>query len=184
MENEDNKVIKTYKGFNENLQCRGFQYEVGKTYEIPEGEKISLCENGFHAVDGDVSPLQVFDYYEPSINGNRSRYCEVEVSGRTASDGNKVVGSKIKIGAEIGIPGLIRAHFEWVKRHITNENNAEACQPATAGSYGAATAGDSGAATAGDSGRARRQLRYQGMEDLGCGRRNHQGRYLVHLERR
>ena len=170
MENNEEMTIKTVKGFDSNLKCRNLQYEVGKTYEIPEGEKIGLCENGFHAVDGDVSPLKVFDYYEPSINGNRSRYCEVEVSGRTASDGNKVVGSKIKIGAEIGIPGLIRAHFEWVKRHITNENNAEAGQPATAGdrgaatagdrgaatagSYGAATAGDSGAATAGDSGAA------------------------------
>ena len=147
MENNEEMTIKTVKGFDSNLKCRNLQYEVGKTYEIPEGEKIGLCENGFHAVDGDVSPLQVFDYYEPSINGNRSRYCEVEVSGRTASYGNKVVGSKIKIGAEIGIPGLIRAHFEWVKRHITNENNAEAGQPATAGSYGVATAGDSGAAT-------------------------------------
>jgi hypothetical protein len=152
MENEDSKVIKAYKGFDKDLKCRGFQYEVGKEYEI--AGDVKCCKNGFHAVDGDVSPLQVFDYYEPSINGNRSRYCEVEVSGRTASDGNKVVGSKIKIGAEIGIPGLIRAHFEWVKRHITNENNAEAGQPATAGSFGAATAGDSGAATAGNRGAA------------------------------
>ena len=154
MENNEEMTIKTVKGFDSNLKCRNLQYEVGKTYEIPEGEKIGLCKNGFHAVDGDVSPLQVFDYYDPSINGNRSRYCEVEVSGRTASDGNKVVGSKIKIGAEIGIPGLIRAHFEWVKRHITNENNAEAGQPATAGDSGAATAGNYGAATAGDSGAA------------------------------
>ena len=152
--NEENKVIKAYKGFDKNLKCRNFQYEVGQTYEIPEGEKIGLCENGFHAVDGDVSPLKVFNYYEPSISGDRSRYCEVEVSGRTASDGNKVVGSKIKIGAEIGIPGLIRAHFEWVKRHITNENNAEEGHPATAGSYGAATAGYRGAATAGSYGAA------------------------------
>ena len=154
MENNEEMTIKTVKGFDSNLKCRNLQYEVGKTYEIPEGEKIGLCKNGFHAVDGDVSPLQVFDYYDPSINGNRSRYCEVEVSGRTASDGNKVVGSKIKIGAEIGIPGLIRAHFEWVKRHITNENNAEAGQPATAGDSGAATAGYRGAATAGNCGAA------------------------------
>ena len=153
MENNE-KTIKTVKGFDSNLKCRNLQYEVGKTYEIAEGDKIGLCENGFHAIDGDVSPLQVFAYYAPSNNGNRSRYCEVEVSGRTESDGKKVVGSKIKICAEIGIPGLIRAHFEWVKRHITNENNAEAGQTVTAGDSGAATAGDSGAATAGYSGAA------------------------------
>ena len=146
MENNE-KTIKTVKGFDSNLKCRNLQYEVGKTYEIAEGDKIGLCENGFHAIDGDVSPLQVFAYYAPSNNGNRSRYCEVEVSGRTESDGKKVVGSKIKICAEIGIPVLIRAHFEWVKRHITNENNAEAGQPATAGDSGAATAGSYGAAT-------------------------------------
>ena len=161
-------IIKTVKGFDENLQCINLQYKVGMTYEIPEGEKIGLCKNGFHAINCDVSPLQVFDYYMPSINGNRSRYCEVEVNGRIESDGNKVVGSKIKIGAEIGIPGLIRAHFDWVKRHITNENNAEAGQPATAGSYGAATAGDSGAATAGDSGAA--TAGYRGAATAGyCG---------------
>ncbi len=151
---EKETTIKTVKGFDENLQCRGFQYEVGKEYSLPEGESAELCEKGFHAVDGDKSPLSVFDYYEPSICGKKSRYCEVEFFGNTKSDGNKMVGSRIKIGAEIGIPGLIKAHFEWVKRHITNENNAEEGQPATAGDSGAATAGYRGAATAGDSGAA------------------------------
>ena len=41
--------MKGYKGFDKDLSCRGFQYEIGKTYEC-EG-KITLCENGFH-VDG------------------------------------------------------------------------------------------------------------------------------------
>ena len=155
-------IIKTVKGFDENLQCLNFQYEVGKEYSLPKGESAELCKKGFHAVNIDKSPLSVFDYYEPSIYGRKSRYCEVEFFGNTKSVGNKMVGSRIKIGAEIGISGLIKAHFEWVKRHIKNENNAEEGQPAmagdsgaaTAGDYGAATAGYRGAATAGDSGAA------------------------------
>ena len=151
---EKETIIKTVKGFDEDLQCINFQYEVGKEYSLPKGESAELCKKGFHAVNIDKSPLSVFDYYEPSIYGKKSRYCEVEFFGNTKSVGNKMVGSRIKIGAEIGISGLIKAHFEWVKRHIKNENNAEEGQPATAGYCGAATAGDSGAATAGNRGAA------------------------------
>ena len=129
---------KAIKGFDENLKCKGFQYEVGKSYE--QSGKIEACENGFHCIKPDADPLNVFSYYPPSNNGKRSRYCEVEVSG-TIDDSrdDKIACSKIKIGAEIGIPGLIRAHMEWVREHITNENNAEEGQPATAGYRGAAT---------------------------------------------
>ena len=144
---EKETIIKTVKGFDEDLQCINFQYEVGKEYSLPKGESAELCKKGFHAVNIDKSPLSVFDYYEPSIYGKKSRYCEVEFFGNTKSVGNKMVGSRIKIVAEIGISGLIKAHFEWVKRHIKNENNAEEGQPATAGDYGAATAGYRGAAT-------------------------------------
>ena len=144
---------KAIKGFDENLKCRDFQYEVGKSYE--QSGKIEACENGFHCIKPDADPLNVFSYYPPSSNGKRSRYCEVEAFG-TIDDSrdDKIACSKIKIGAEIGIPGLIRAHMEWVREHITNENNAEEGQPATAGYSGAATAGDYGAATAGYSGAA------------------------------
>ena len=121
----EKKIIKTIKGFSNELKCRDMQYEIGKTYELPKGEEVELCARGFHALSEDESPLKIFDYYNPSECGNRSRYCEVEVSGDVKSDGSKIAGSRIKIGAEIGIPGLIRAHFEWVKRRITNENNAE-----------------------------------------------------------
>ena len=39
-------MVKGYKGFNQDLTCRGFQYEIGKTYEY-NGE-IELCSSGFH----------------------------------------------------------------------------------------------------------------------------------------
>ena len=141
------KVITSFKGFDNDLKCRGFQYEVGKEFQEPAA---TVCNRGFHACE---SPLEVFQHYAP---GEGSRYCVVEQSGYLDReiDSTKIASSKIKIGAEIGIAGLIKAHVEYVKSKCTNEHTAEEGKPATAGSYGAATAGDSGAATAGDSGAA------------------------------
>ena len=144
----EEKVIKAYKGFDQDLKCRGFQYEVGKTYK--HDGNVVMCKSGFHAIPDDESPLNVFGFYPPA----QSRYCEVECGGETVKDDCKVSCSEIKIGAEIGILGLVKAHVEWVKKNITNENNAEKGKPATAGDRGAATAGDRGAATAGKHGAA------------------------------
>ena len=115
--------IKTIKGFDHELKCRGMQYEIGKTYTLPEGEKIKMCGNGFHAIAPDETPLRVFDYYPPcDENGNPARYCVVEVGGETDSNDEKIVGSELTVGAEIGIPGLVKAHIEWVKRHLIDDD--------------------------------------------------------------
>ena len=113
------ETIKTYKGFDKDLKCRDFQYEVGKTYETDRAE---ICEEGFHAISPDASPLTAFDYYAPCEESGQSRYCEVEVSGDVDKGDDKICGKKITIGAEIGIPGLVKAHVEWVKEHIEKEN--------------------------------------------------------------
>ncbi len=132
------ETIKSYKGFDKDLKCRGFQYEIGKEYEEPEAD---VCRAGFHACE---RPLDVFNHYCP-VN---SRFCEVEQSGELSrdTDDSKVASTKIKIGAEIGVPGLVKAQIEWVKAHTTTEHTD--LERATAGSYGAATAGSYGAATA------------------------------------
>ena len=138
--------IKAYKAFDKDLSCRGFKYEVGKEYE--ETGDIKACKKGFHACP---YPLDVFGYYAPA----RSRFCEVEQSGQIDdSESDKVCSSKIRIGAELDIRGLVKAAISFVKERCTNECNAEPGKPATAGDRGAATAGDRGAATAGDSGAA------------------------------
>ena len=111
---------KCIKGFNSDLSCNGFQYEPGNTYTIPEDE-LSICNRGFHAIDEDECPLAVFDYYPPSIDGKPSRYFEVEIGGKTEKEDEKICGSEIRVGAEIGILGLVKAHIEWVKRHIKKE---------------------------------------------------------------
>lgn len=132
--------IKAYKAFDKDLSCRGFKYEVGKEYE--ETGDIKACKKGFHACP---YPLDVFGYYAPA----RSRFCEVEQSGQIDdSESDKVCSSKIRIGAELDIRGLVKAAVSFVKERCTNECNADPGKPATAGDRGAATAGDSGAATA------------------------------------
>ena len=138
--------LKTYKAFDKDLSCRGFKYEVGKEYE--ETGDIKACEKGFHACP---YPLDVFGYYAPA----GSRFCEVEQSGKIdGSESDKVCSSKIRIGAELDIRGLVKAAVSFVKERCTNECNAEPGKPATAGDRGAATAGDRGAATAGNYGAA------------------------------
>jgi hypothetical protein len=113
---------KCIKGFDSELKCRDFQYEVGKEYKT-EDNKISICKKGFHAIDEDECPLSVFDYYPPcDDNGTPNRYCEVEIGGNTEKRDEKIVGSEIKIGAEIGIPGIVKAHIEWVKRHLIDDD--------------------------------------------------------------
>ena len=85
-------VITSYKGFDKNMKCRGFQYEVGKEYEM-DGE-IKCCKQGFHACK---SPMEVWDYYDMLS----SRYAEVEQSGKIDKEENstKVCSSRIKIKA-------------------------------------------------------------------------------------
>ena len=124
--------IKAYKAFDKDLSCRGFKYEVGKEYE--ETGDIKACEKGFHACP---YPLDVFGYYVPA----GSRFCEVEQSGKIDdSESDKVCSSKIRIGAELDIRGLVKAAVSFVKERCTNECNADPGKPATAGDYGAATA--------------------------------------------
>ena len=137
--------MKAYKGFNNDMTCRGFQYEEGKTYETGEAK---LCQSGFHAYE---DPLDCFGYYAPG----KSVFREVEledVSEERQSADSKVVAKKITIGAEISVAKICDLKFAYVKERTTNENNAEPGKAASAGSYGAASAGESGAASAGDYG--------------------------------
>ena len=102
------KKIIAYKGFDKNLKCRDFQYEVGKEYEM-DGD-IKCCERGFHACE---SPLEVFDHYD-MLN---SRFAKVEQSGEIDKEENstKVCSSKIKVKAELKLADIINLGVEWIK---------------------------------------------------------------------
>ena len=111
-------VITSYKAFDKNMKCRGFQYEVGKEYEM-DGE-IKCCNRGFHACK---SPMEVLDYYDMFD----SRYAEVEQSGKIDKEENstKVCSSRIKIKAELKLADIINIGVEWLK-DITSPSKVKA----------------------------------------------------------
>lgn len=129
--------METYKGFNKDMTAKnGYQYEEGKEYEE---EKAVACECGFHACE---YPLDCFEYYSPA----NSVYHIVEQSGELSknSSDTKVASTKIKIGAEISIAGLVKAAIEHTKERTKPECDATGkCGASSAtGLYGSAIAGD------------------------------------------
>ena len=133
-----------YKGFDKNMCCRDQQYEVGREYEWNE---IEICRKGGHFCE---NPLDVFGYYPPSD----SRYAVVESNGeeQKETEDSKVCTSKLKICAEIRLPGLITAGVKFILDRVNwsdkKESNTEYQSAATnTGDRSAATnTGDRSAA--------------------------------------
>lgn len=139
------KVVKSYKGFNKDMTCRGFQYEEGKEYET---SKAIVCNEGFHACE---YPLDCLGYYSP----NTSVYHEVEQTGEFSSDSDsedsKIASTKIKIGAKLSIAGLVQAAIDFTKsKTFTTQDATGYCGASSAtGNYGASSAtGYKGASSA------------------------------------
>lgn len=139
------KVVKSYKGFNKDMTCRGFQYKEGKEYEI---SKAVVCNEGFHACE---HPWDCLGYYPP----NTSVYHEVEQTGEFSSDsGNrdsKIASTKIKIGAKLSITGLVQAAIDFTKsKTVTTQDVTGNCGVSSAtGTCGASSAtGYKGASSA------------------------------------
>ena len=108
---EENKEIIAYKGFNQDWTCRGYRYEIGKTYE--HKEYVEVCESGFHACE---YPLDVFSYYNPS----ESKFAVVKMSGKISkgTDDSKIASAKITVDAEINIYEMAQKAVEWIKGKI------------------------------------------------------------------
>ena len=102
---EERKII-AYKGFNGDMTCRDFQYEVGKGYIRKGG--VGLCKGGFYAYR---NPFYVLDDYKNMFN---SKYCIVEQSGVMKERYDKQVSSKISIKEEIGWQGLFKAGIDYI----------------------------------------------------------------------
>ena len=135
-------MINGFKGFDKDLKCRGFQFEVGGKYEE---EKAKACETGFHFCE---FPFDVFGYYNPAD----SRFCEVVGKGKTDKhDGDsKVACTKLEVGAEIGLPGVISAGVKFILEKAESKENATGDRSAATntGDRSAATnTGDQSAAT-------------------------------------
>ena len=156
------KKIIAYKGFDKDLKCLDFQYEIGKEY-IHKGD-VEPCASGFHACE---YPLDVFRYYNPA----GSRFAEVEASGEIVPHEDKICCEKIKIKTELTLGALIQAavkftfnRVQWTKKnHVEKEKKAASAT----GDYGAASAtGFRGAASAtGGCGAASAT----GKESIACG---------------
>ena len=137
------EVIKSYKGFNKDMTCRGFQYEEGKEYEE---EKADACHSGFHACE---YPLDCLNYYSP----NTSVYHEVEQSGEfdRDTDDSKVASTKIKVGVRLDVAGLVKAAINFTMSRVKKEagSNEDYGASSATGDYGASSAtGDYGASSA------------------------------------
>ena len=141
----ETKIVKSIKGTDVNLQCRGFQFELGKEYST-EG-RIIACENGFHACPVEHHPFSVFDYYAPA----GSRFFEVSQSGSGNPSGNKLASATIRIDFELTIGDLVKRAWEYVWARATKTDEAH-----VAGDQGAASStGYRGAASStGDQGAA------------------------------
>ena len=139
--------MRVYKGTDKDMKCRGFQYKLGEA-AVFDGEP-HLCRAGLHACE---QPIDVLNHYAP----NKSRYFEAdaeEVTDERESDDSKIVAKKMTLKAEIGVPGLVKAQIEYVKRQIGFDDaikraNAEKKNHATGYQGAASTTGYQGAASA------------------------------------
>ena len=127
--------MKAYKGFKNDMTCRGFRYEEGKEYHE---ERAECCDTGFHACE---YPLDCFRYYEPAD----SVYHEVEQTGDIdkSDEDSKVASTEIKIGAKIGIPGLVQAAIEYTSKRCEkkaeNRNTGDCGASSNTGDCGASS---------------------------------------------
>ena len=139
-------AVHSIKGFDADFSCRGFKFEIGKTYEV--GGKIKACKNGFHACPVDAHPLSVLEFYPPT-----SRFAEVVQDRDSDREGSKLASAKITIGVELSIGDLAQRAVKWVFDRanwtfgVVAEGDNEGVT--ASGTRGAATAsGEQGAATA------------------------------------
>ena len=139
-------MIKAFKAFNKDFQCRDFQFEVGKTYEESEA---SLCNQGFHACE---NPLDTLNYYD--LCESRFAVVELEETDEKQEDDSKRVGKKISIKAELSLKDFIKASIEYLFDTTKAEENSGYSAKLASSGYSAklASSGDSAKlASSGDS---------------------------------
>ena len=140
------KII-AYKAMDKNMQCRGKQYEVGKTYYEDEAD---CCHAGMHACE---NPLDVLHYY-PLRGG--PRFFEVECGGNVdkSEEDSKLACTELTVKGEVNFAGLVKATVNAVFNRVKGKEPFSSGNYSTAGSSGnSSTAGSSGySSTAGSSG--------------------------------
>ena len=135
--------MKAYKGFNKDLTCMGYRYEIGKTYECEDAE---VCDHGFHAC---LRPADVFAYYVPVL----SRYCEVDVDEdglSRSNDDSKVAARRITIVREISLQELHEAQLEYARDHAEESKTGGNWSAVTGGYRSTVTGGNRSSVTSGN----------------------------------
>ena len=135
--------MKAYKGFNKDLTCMGYRYEIGKTYECEDAE---VCDHGFHAC---LRPADVFAYYAPVL----SRYCEVDVDEdglSRSNDDSKVAARRITIVREISLQELHEAQLEYARDHAEESKTGGNWSAVTGGYRSTVTGGNRSSVTGGN----------------------------------
>lgn len=140
------KII-AYKAMDKNMQCRGKQYEVGKTYHE---DKADCCHAGMHACE---NPLEVLYYYPLK---DSPRFFEVECGGNVDKSGedSKLACTELTVKGELNFAGLVKATVNAVFNRVNGKEPFSSGNYSTAGTSGyGSTAGTSGNySTAGSSG--------------------------------
>ena len=140
------KII-AYKAMDKNMQCRGKQYEVGKTYHEDEAD---CCHAGMHACE---NPLDVLHYYPLK---DSPRFFEVECGGNVdkSVEDSKLACTELTVKGEVNFAGLVKATVNAVFNRVKGKGPFSSGDFSTAGSSGYfSTAGSSGDfSTAGSSG--------------------------------
>ncbi|HEP8275895.1 hypothetical protein KKQ57_20275 [Pseudomonas aeruginosa] len=108
---EVEEIVTAYKGFKQDLTCRGYQFEIGGTYKH-EGE-VKACASGFHSCE---YPLDVFGYYAPG----ESRFAIVKASGKLSrhDDDSKIASATLVVEAEINMPTMISRAIDWIMSKV------------------------------------------------------------------
>ncbi len=137
------EVVTAYKGFKQDLTCRGYQFEIGGTYKH-EGE-VEACASGFHSCE---YPLDVFGYYAPG----ESRFAIVKASGQLSrhDDDSKIASATLVVEAEINMPTMISRAIDWIMARLDSsvEQTVVGDTASNTGDYSAASnTGDQSAAS-------------------------------------
>ena len=131
------KII-AYKAMDKNMQCRGKQYEVGKTYHE---DKADCCHAGMHACE---NPLDVLHYYPLK---DSPRFFEVECGGNVdkSEEDSKLACTELTVKGEVNFAGLVKATVNAVFNRVKGKEPFSSGDSSTAGSSGNySTAGSSG----------------------------------------
>lgn len=125
--------MKYYKVFNPDMTCKGFKFEIGKTYEEEQAE---ICYSGFHFCENPLDCLNYYDLLDKDCN--LINFAEVKPLDKIIKGNNedtKRCTKKIKISAKLNLLGFIKASFDYISKTSKKNNKTSGynSQVATSG---------------------------------------------------